>query len=410
MIFRLSLRAIGLVAKFILTLAITHYLGYSELGIYGVVIAASLIASKFFSVGFSSEINRLISVQASTKKLINRILRVYLIAGISISAITTLVYISLQEESFSASLIACAMLVLLTEHISFEINSFIYSAHRANLGASLFFIKTGLWAILSTIGLYTKIIESLEPILWLWIISNALVITIGYFSLITAHKNSEEPQIINTLSVWQAGIPFYFGAILLATSQYIERFIILSFETYERLGTYIYAWSIANTLQTVSYAVIAVIALPRIAKKFNNSTVQISINDLFINKWIISSIGLCAITALTIHITLNYGLDFFNVQISKPDGPILSILTLSFALRAIGDLVWGALIATKNRKISVISSAACVLISLPIYYVLIEQYSLYGAAWGNVLSVAIQLSTIAVLLKYNTPRAQRCHA
>ncbi|WP_307833106.1 polysaccharide biosynthesis C-terminal domain-containing protein [Pseudomonas sp. TH10] len=70
-----------------------------------------------------------------------------------------------------------------------------------------------------------------------------------------------------------------------------------------------------------------------------------------------------------------------------------------------GDLVWGALIATKNRKISVLSSAACVLVSLPIYYILIEQYSIYGAAWGNVLSVAIQLSTIAVLLKYSTPRA-----
>lgn len=271
MIFRLSLRAIGLVSKFVLTLAITHYLGYSELGIYGVVIAASLIASKFFSVGFSSEINRLISVQASTKKLINRILCVYFIAGISISAITTLIYISLQEGSFSASLIACAMLVLLTEHISFEVNSFIYSAHRANLGASLFFIKTGLWAILSTFGLYTKIIENLEPILWLWIISNAIVIIIGYFSLVTAHSNSEEPQTINTISVWQAGIPFYFGSILLATSQYIERFIILSFETYERLGTYIYAWSVANTIQTVSYAVIAVIALPRIAK---NITIQ----------------------------------------------------------------------------------------------------------------------------------------
>ena len=61
--------------------------------------------------------------------------------------------------------------------------------------------------------------------------------------------------------VWKAGLPFYLGTGLIALSQYAERFLIADLEPYASLGKYVYAWSAANTLQALSYAVVAVVGI-----------------------------------------------------------------------------------------------------------------------------------------------------
>lgn len=404
MIFRLSLRALGLGAKFILTLAIAHYLGYRELGLYGVVIAASIIVSKFFSVGFSSEVNRLISVDGSSLSLINKVLVVYFLVGLGASLVAVSIYSLFHAEAYTLSVIICVVLVIFSEHISFEVNSFVFSAHEFNLGAVLFFLKTGLWAIISSLGLFVGVVDGLEVILWLWFVSNITVIVVGYSALTKLHCDRKHAEI-SMLSIWREGIPFYSGAIFLAAAQYVERFIIMTFDSYEKLGVYIYSWSIANTLQTVSYAVVAVVALPKIAKEFNGQSSGLTCFKLFCNKWVASSLALSFFLALSIYVMFFYLFDIFGVSISKPDISVFSVLLLAFSLRGVADLVWGSLIASKNRKISVVSPMVCLIISFPVYYMLIDNYSIYGAAWGSVCSVVVQLSTVAMLVKYSSLKA-----
>ena len=399
MIFRLLLRGGALGAKFLLVLAITHYLGYDALGFYGVVVAASLIASKFYSVGFSSEINRLISVGGSSRLVVDRVLVLYLAVGLLLSVVTVALYSLFSDVQASAALIACVTLLLLTEHLSFEINSFVFSAQKANWGAVLFFIKTGLWALLAVAGLMAGVVSSITSVLWLWVVTNLLVIVAGYLIVVNVHKG-REVCVVTTVSVWRAGLPFYLGGGLIALSQYAERFLILDIEPYASLGKYVYAWSAANTLQALSYAVVAVVGIPVLAKRYKNNQQALTVRQLFLNQWVLRSLIVSGAVAVLIYAFFNVLLDYVDVAVPRPDNRILTILVFSFALRAVGDIVWGGLIASKNSRVSLASAAICLMVSLPVSYVLIKHYSIYGAAWGNVFSITVQLVVIALLTRF----------
>lgn len=399
MIFRLLLRGGALGAKFLLVLAITHYLGYDALGFYGVVVAASLIASKFYSVGFSSEINRLISVGRSSRWVVDRVLLLYLAVGIVLSVATVMVYSLFQQVEASATLIVCVALLLLTEHLSFEINSFVFSAQKATWGALLFFIKTGLWALLALGGMMLGWVSDIASVLWLWVAANVVVIVAGYLIVVNVHRG-RVTATLTTASVWKAGLPFYLGTGLIALSQYAERFLIIDLEPYASLGKYVYAWSAANTLQALSYAVVAVVGIPVLAKRYQKDQQAPTVRQLFVNKWVMRALVLSGGVALMIFLFFNVVLDYVATSVPRPDNGILGVLIFSFALRAVGDIVWGGLIASKNSRVSLASAAICLLVSLPVSYLLIQHYSIYGAAWGNVFSITVQLGVIALLTRF----------
>jgi O-antigen/teichoic acid export membrane protein len=399
MIFRLLLRGGALGAKFLLVLAITHYLGYDALGFYGVVVAASLIASKFYSVGFSSEINRLISVGRSSRLVVDRVLLLYLAVGVVLSVATVMVYSLFQGIEASATLILCVALLLLTEHLSFEINSFVFSAQKATWGALLFFIKTGLWALLALGGMMLGWVSDIASVLWLWVAANVLVIVTGYLIVVNVHRG-RVTAALTTASVWKVGLPFYLGTGLIALSQYAERFLIIDLEPYASLGKYVYAWSAANTLQALSYAVVAVVGIPVLAKRYQRDQQALTVRQLFVNKWVMRALVLSGGVALMIFLFFNIVLDYVATSVPRPDNAILGVLIFSFALRAVGDIVWGGLIASKNSRVSLASAAICLAVSLPVSYLLIKHYSIYGAAWGNVFSITVQLGVIAVLTRF----------
>jgi O-antigen/teichoic acid export membrane protein len=104
--------------------------------------------------------------------------------------------------------------------------------------------------------------------------------------------------------------------------------------------------------------------------------------------------------AVLIYAFFNILLDYVDAAVPRPDNRILAILIFSFALRAVGDIVWGGLIASKNSRVSLASAAICLAVSLPVSYVLIKHYSIYGAAWGNVFSITVQLAVIALLTRF----------
>ena len=399
MIFRLLLRGTALGAKFLLVLAITHYLGYDALGFYGVVVIAPLLASKFYSVGFSSEINRLISIGGSSRFVIDKVLVLYLAVGSLFSVVTVVLYSLFSDVPASTALIACVTLLLITEHLSFEINSFVFSAQKANWGALLFFIKTGLWALIAVGGLMTGVVSSIASVLWLWVISNLLVIVAGYFIVVNVHKG-REVSALTTASVWKAGLPFYLGDGLMLLSQFAERFLIVDLEPYDSLGKYVYSWSAANTLQALSFAVVAVVGIPVLAKRYKNNQQALTVRQLFFNQWVLRSLVVSCAVAVLIYAFFNVVLDYVDAAVPRPDNGVLCILIFSFALRAVGDIVWGGLIASKNNRVSLASAVICLLISLPVSYVLIKHYSIYGAAWGNVFSITVQLVVIALLARF----------
>jgi O-antigen/teichoic acid export membrane protein len=252
--------------------------------------------------------------------------------------------------------------------------------------------------VLAVGGMMLDWVSGIASVLWLWVAANVLVIVAGYLIVVNVHRGRVAGTLA-TATVWKAGLPFYLGTGLIALSQYAERFLIIDLEPYASLGKYVYAWSAANTLQALSYAVVAVVGIPVLAKRFQADQQAFTVKQLFVNKWVMRSLVVSAAVAVAIYVFFNVVLDYVATSVPRPDNAILGVLIFSFALRAIGDIVWGGLIASKNSRVSLASAAICLLISVPVSYLLIKHYSIYGAAWGNVFAIIVQLGVIAVLTR-----------
>ena len=121
------------------------------------------------------------------------------------------------------------------------------------------------------------------------------------------------------------------------------------------------------------------------------------------------SLVVSAAVAVAIYAFFNVVLDYVATQRAASGQRDFGVLIFSFALRAIGDIVWGGLIASKNSRVSLASAAICLLVSVPVSYVLIKHYSIYGAAWGNVFAIIVQLVVIAVLTRVTGAKKALCH-
>ena len=87
-----------------------------------------------------------------------------------------------------------------------------------------------------------------------------------------------------------AGLEYATGKTHLQMHQDREKFLKNSLEPYASLGKYVYAWSAANTLQALSYAVVAVVGIPLLAKRFQADQQAFTVKQLFVNKWVMRSL------------------------------------------------------------------------------------------------------------------------
>lgn len=71
----------------------------------------------------------------------------------------------------------------------------------------LFFIKTGLWALLAVGAMMLDWVSGIASVLWLWVAANVLVIVAGYLIVVNVHKGRVS-EALTTATVWKAGLPF----------------------------------------------------------------------------------------------------------------------------------------------------------------------------------------------------------
>jgi O-antigen/teichoic acid export membrane protein len=189
------------------------------------------------------------------------------------------------------------------------------------------------------------------------------------------------------------GLPFYVSAVLMALVQYSDRLILARFSSSEEVGRYVLSWSVANVIQTLTYAVVAAVALPNLAKvaKMAKERGEAGLQWVFLNRWVGRSAALAGLLFVALIATLSV-IQF--LKIDRPHLPSLmlsSILGVAFVLRSVSDVVFGGLIAAGYRRASLISSAATLAVSVALYILLINRFGASGAATAFLLSAALGL-------------------
>ncbi|MFB9124525.1 polysaccharide biosynthesis protein [Paraburkholderia dipogonis] len=349
MLARFTFRVASLSLKFALTIIVARTLGFAAVAVYGLAVAASVVSSKLLGLGFSTEINRRLSAESPSQAIqdARRLLVLYCAVYVAIAIVLIVVCIAGGFDAFppiTRGVFFGVMLVAFSEHAGLETTSYVFSLHQPRAGAVLLFIRTGAWAGVAILSLLAGLVHSIEAVFALWWGAN-IIATVAAYRCIQCRghqsgfeQRAQAPRVPgSTRSVWMDGLPFFIATTALSGLQYGERFLASDVISTDTLGRYVFAWSVANSVQTIAYATIVVTAAPRLVRSLS------AINGDFpatLHRAVRSSVAITSLAAVFILIT--HKLIFYTAH--EPGGgrelTMLFILLVSFVLRSITDVYW----------------------------------------------------------------------
>lgn len=415
MLIRLALRFAALGLKFGLTIVIARTLGFDAVAVYGLAVAASVVASKLLGLGFSTELNRRLSASdplpaiGEARRLGTAFVGLYLLICTSL-AIASLAGFSVDEFGLSTRMLWCVLLVALSEHAAFETNAWMFSLHRPRAGSLLLFVRTGAWAGIACAGLLAGAVRSIEAVFALWFACNACVVAVSWHRIGVLARRARHagrtvcmPAARDMIGVWLHGLPFYAAGALLAILQYAERFIASGQVNADALGRYVFAWSVANAVQTVAFATVVTTAAPGFVRVLADDPAEFRRR---LRRAVAASAGLAALLSVAILAVHDDMFRLANERAGAHEVALLAVLLASFVLRAAADVLWAAAIALRAGAVVTLSMAGVALVCMPAAWYLIAGFGTTGAALAHLTaSIAIVAALAAIVL-----RGERIHA
>ena len=408
----LILRSLSLGLKFALTIVIARTLGFDAVGVYGLAVAVSVVATKLLGLGFSAEVNRLLSGPrpklairvAGTLCALYAALYLALCAGVSLAA---LLGILPDNAGVPAAILWGVTLVAISEHAAFEANGYVFSLHRAAAGSLLLFVRTGAWAAVAIAGLLLGAIQSIETVFWPWFAANLGVVLAAWCCIGRASRthraahtqasvcNERAGAHAGMLAVWRNGLPFYAATTLLSGLQYLERFVAANALDSATLGRYVFAWSVANAVQTIAYATVAVVAGPRLVRAYDAPPGAFG---ALLRRALLATAGLTLTTSISILAANPLLFELAHERAGPAEIAGLAILLVSFVLRSLADVLWTAAVALRVGA-RVATAIACIAaLCPPTALGLIAWLGATGAALAHLAASAAVTSALAYLV------------
>jgi O-antigen/teichoic acid export membrane protein len=293
------------------------------------------------------------------------------------------------------------MLVAFSEHAGLEATSYVFSLHRQNLGALLLFIRTGAWAGCAILGLLSGTVHSIELVFALWSGTNIVAVLVACLcisrrrrelSLLSGAESAR--KMCRFRSMWMEGLPFFFATTLLSGLQYGERFLASNVLSTDTLGRYVFAWSIANAIQTIAYATIVVTAGPRLVRSVSLGGADFR---AILRSSLRCSLVVTVVTAVVILIAHKPIFHMAHQATGGHDLAILVTLLVSFVLRSITDVVWVAAIALRLGKTIAFAIFCMAIVTIPVEWMLIDKLGEVGAALAH-LTASVGIAAILVFI------------
>ncbi|EDT06416.1 polysaccharide biosynthesis protein [Burkholderia ambifaria IOP40-10] len=409
MLIRLALRFAALGLKFGLTIVIARTLGFDAVAVYGLAVAVSVVASKLLGLGFSTELNRRLSASdplpaiGEARRLGTLFGGLYLLACTSL-AIASLASFPADAFGLSTPVLWCILLVALSEHAAFETNAWMFSLHRPRMGSLLLFVRTGAWAGIACASLLSGAVRSIEAVFALWFACNACVVAVSWQRIGVlarrarhARRFAHAPAAHDMITVWLHGLPFYAAGGLLSILQYAERFIAGGHVNADALGRYVFAWSVANGVQTVAFAAVVATAAPGFVRALADDPAEFRRR---LRRAVAASASLAALLSIAILVVHD---DLFRLANERPGAhevALLAVLLASFVLRAAADVLWAAAIALRAGVGVTLAMAGVALVCVPAAWYLIAGFGTTGAALAHLTaSVAIVVALATIVLR-----------
>lgn len=391
------IRGLGLVGRFVLTLAVARFCGLAATGVFGLVQGAAGSLPAVTSFGLNYMMNREIIGQepgvaaprVRDKLVVSAAPLVISVVG----AVTAILWTTGVAPAY-ALLIAPALYL---EAAALDTHNALISLKRAVLANALFFVRSALWVFPTVLAmaLYPSL-RTLGTIFTGWLLGLlANAVLLGW-----ALRSWPWRRIARTPveQVWLkrailSGWLIYLSDLGIAAQAYVERYVVNGVLGLHATGLYTLYWSIANAVYGLILAAIVQVTLPGLVQELrqHGEARWVRLLRREVLTAFASAIGLSAVIAAIVLI----GLPLLKIGRDAADPALLITLLAGACIRIAADsLNYGLYSKHLDRAYALINIAGMGL-SLVVSYAAIRAFGMAGA---GVASVVTPLTLFAVRL------------
>jgi len=265
----LSLRSLSLVAKLLLTLYMTRYLGLADLGVYGLVFAVVTTASAVMGVQLEyivvrdlvgmDDLSAIVKIKDQTAfYFLNYILFAFVMLaawGLGLA---------------SAKILLLTFLISIADNMVGYLSANLVAMERPVLSTAVFFLRSGLWSFVAVfLGIFVPSLRNMDVVFISWLVGCLLAGATCFVSLANLpwREALRHPVdwkwvggcVRKSWLIWLAIV-----AALLVSN--LDRFSVSLFLPIEQLGVLTFYSSFANALMGLVQSGVFAFSLPKLVQ------------------------------------------------------------------------------------------------------------------------------------------------
>ena len=384
----LALRTSALVAKFLLLIYMTKYIGLEAVGIFGLLMGMSLLGSNVMGMGLSFVANRELTgavPERQTHIARNQIIVyicAYIVAGILFIIAEPLVPEAIREYYLHL------YIVMLLGNMVTEMSKQLISLHRSTNANVLVSLSNGLWAyIIIALGFINEEFRTLDIVITAWVIATFISFFLGQFwlrKMIWTKEIKWQLDLTWIKSSLRKGFSVYLVSFGMVWGIYIDRYIVGWQQGLEIAGVFVMFWSFGNAIQQMIQAGLLQTTYPKLIQHHKNGNEEEfwKISKTLVRNVALVGVVFCLLAAILIHPILQ----FADKEPLIRHTQVFYILLIGFWVAMISEVAYYVLYSRHQDKVLVISSLAQFSASLIMNIIFVSILGLIGAAIAMVIT------------------------
>jgi len=388
-IYSVTLRAVGLVARFGLVAYLAKVLTLEEFGYFGILVAAIYMAPSVFGLGLHYRTNRDF-VLADVKDIANTILTkaavVAMMLPLLVIVASGLSYFFRHDHwlhGWFGRLEWLIVTLALLEVVLNDVHLALLSKAMLTHANTLSFIRTTAWIPPMVACFQSGVsLPRLEPVLGFWL--GGQLFALFLFLVLSRSwgwgKNIVFRQRLRGLfdEFRSVSLPVYFSDLASVGASYGDRFLVAGIIDVRAAGVYTFFWSIANGISQLLNVGLVQPALSVFVKTHADQG-RIGL-DKKLQRSMLSAGGILLAVAPFGYFGGVVLTDFMKKVEFRNDAFILAILIAGAAVKVLADLSGYALYAARDDRRLFFANMLGFLFSIIACYFLASSFGLYGVA------------------------------
>lgn len=385
-LFVMGIRGGSLVLKFALTLFVARYMSFEDLGFYGLVTAASIMAPIFIGLQLVYMITRK-AVTQHPEEIVDSLFYYWSYLGLLYSLF---LLAAIVGGLYLGKVVLCLLVlgVIFLEHLNNDIYQLLLNRSMMVSANLLHFVRSGLWIFVFILwAFFEPSLRVITTLFGFWCVGGLIALA-GFF-FVTRHwgwsfHKRDVPLWRWVFQEFKHSKVIYFNSLLNTSSHYVDRYLLTFFLGLEMTGVYVFFWSVYSALSNLLRTGVIQVARPKMVKAFKFGQLDEfaaiyygSMKRTFVMACVFALAAGGALYLIVPHIDKPLAVAWFGV---------LWVLMVGFVLTMVSEIMGLVFYSRHRDDLTFKTSFACLFSSALCNAVLIPFMGLWGAGLSLILS------------------------